>query len=107
MRIGREERRGAEWEALARLDYEPSLLDPSGRVARKVATARDVRPEGSVGKPLKTRLPLGVRDDVLIEAQLTTGSNDAEQLRERRLLVGHGTEHKRRNPSIKRCRLGR
>ena len=78
VRVGWEERGGAEWEPLAGLDLKPGLLDCCGRVARHVAAARDMRPEGGVGEPLKAGLPRGVGDDVLVEAQLTARADDDE-----------------------------
>jgi hypothetical protein len=70
-----------------------------------VTAACDVRPEGSVGEALIARLSLGVPDDVLVEAQLTAGVDDAEQLRERSLLVGHGAEHERGDTGVEGPRL--
>ena len=47
-------------------------------------------------------------DYVLVEAQLAIRPNDAVKLRERRLLVGHGAEHQRSDPGIKRsCLAGK
>lgn len=71
--IRREEGSRAEGDALARLDHEPGLLDPGGRVAGQVAPARDAGPEGRVGEALEACLQVGVRDDVLVEAQLPAG----------------------------------
>lgn len=97
MRIGREERGGAEREALTRLDGEPGLFDPGGRVSRQVTSTGEVRPEGRVGEALKAGLPLGVADDMLIETQFAPWSDDSEQLGERALLVGNGAEDERGN----------
>ena len=35
MRVGRKERRGCEWKALARLDLKPGALDRARGIARK------------------------------------------------------------------------
>ena len=43
---------------------------------------------------------LPVRDDVLVEAQLTAGADNAKHLRERLLLVGHAAEHQRGDTGI-------
>ena len=90
--IGREERGGTEREALTRLDGEPGALDSGGRVSRQMTSSGEAGPEGRVGESLNARLPLGVADDVLIEAQLAPRPDDSEQLGEGALLVGNGAE---------------
>ncbi len=107
MWIGWEEQRGAEWEALTRLDCESGLLDSSRCVARHVTSASDVRPESRVCEPLKARLKFAVADDVLVETQLAAGSDDAVEFGEGRALVWHRAEHERGDPSIKRSRFTR
>ena len=44
---------------------------------------------------------------MLVEAQLTTGTDHTVELRKRRPLVGHGAEHERNNPGVERFRLTR
>jgi hypothetical protein len=105
--VGWEERCGTEWEAFECLDLKPRAFDRGGRVACEVTAAHEARPEGRVRESLKARLPCRLGDHVLIEAQLATGTNHAIQLRQRSLLVGHGAEHERNNPSIERfCLTG-
>ena len=105
MWVRREKRRGAEWEAVARLNHKPGLLDPRLRVARQVTAASDVRPKSSVGEALIARLPLGVPDYVLVEAPLAAWTDDTEQLRERSLLVRHGAENERGDTGVVGPRL--
>lgn len=85
---------------MARLDLKPPALDRGCRVARQMTAARQTRPERCVGEPLKARLQPGVRDHVLVEAQLAARADHAVQLRERRVLVGHRAEHERDDPRI-------
>jgi hypothetical protein len=100
VRIGREERGGTEGEALTRLDGEPGLLYPGGCVSRQVTSTGEVWPEGRVGESLNACLPLGVADNVLIEAQFAPWPDDSEQLGESALLVGNGAEDERGYASV-------
>ena len=80
VRVGRQERCGAELEALARLDLESGVLDGALGVSGHVAAARDVRPERGVGETLESCLAGRVGDDMLVEAQLAAGEKGSSWL---------------------------
>ncbi len=99
------ERHRTVGKPLARLNLKPRVLDSGCCVARQMAAARQTGPEGRVGESLKARLPPGVRDHMLVEAQLAAWTDHAVKLRERRVLVGHGASTSATTPASKRLCL--
>jgi hypothetical protein len=89
-------------ETLTTLDLEAGLPYSRFGVAAEVATARDSRPEGRVGKALHSCPAPRVGDHVLVEAKLAAGANDPANLRESTLLVGNGAKNERRNRCVER-----
>ena len=64
------------------------------RVARRMAAARELRPDAAAVDQLRERaLGLVERDHVLVEAQLAAGAQHAPDLGQRRRLVGDAAEH--------------
>jgi hypothetical protein len=98
--VGWEERGSAEHEALACLDPKPGLLDVNGCVAREMASTGDAGPDSRIGESLQARLPLGVGGDMLVKAQLATGTYNSIKLCQGLPWVGESTKHKRRNTGI-------
>jgi hypothetical protein len=94
--------RDAEGEAIAAFDREAGRFDEPVGLAREVAAAGQVRPDGGVGSPLKRPQRGARRGDMLEEAQLSAGPQDAVNLRERCGHVGDRAEHERRDGGVER-----
>jgi hypothetical protein len=100
MRRARHDRRRAERKPVNRLDLEAGSLDRRLRVSPHVTAPGQVGPEGRVRNALKTSGATMLGDDMLVEAQLAAGAQDAAQFGDRSLLIIHGAEHQRRYGSI-------
>ena len=88
------------------LNPEAGGGDRSERVTREVATGAQPWPQPAAVKPPLHRSDRGTGgQDVLEEAQLPAGPQDASQLGKRLRLVIHRAEHERCDREIKRVRL--
>lgn len=72
-----------------------------------MTAAGEAWPQGRVGDALKTGLPSGMADDMLIETQLARRAYDPEQLREGPLLTGNGAKYECGDASVKGDLLAR
>jgi hypothetical protein len=66
-----------------------------------------MRPKRRVGEALEPCHAGRIGDDVLVEAQVTAGADDAKTFGERGLWVGHGAQHERNDPGVEGSRLAR
>ena len=87
----REERRGVK-ASLEALEVEPGGLDRRLGVPRRLATAQCPRPEEPVDDALKRPEEHMPRTDVLPEAELSAGPEDAPELLEDDVRVGDAAE---------------
>src|SRR5262245_49218728 len=107
MRDCREERGRLEVDVLAPLHLQAGALDGAGGVPREMAAAGDARPEDRIQQPLQpghARLP---GHHVLIEAELATGAEDPDRLRQHLLLVGDRAEHQGHHNRVEGAVSGR
>jgi hypothetical protein len=87
-----EERRGVK-SSLEALEVEPCGLDRRLGVPRRLATAQCPRPEEPVDDTLKRPEEGMPRSDVLPEAKLSAGPEDAPELLEDHMRVGDAAEN--------------
>jgi hypothetical protein len=93
VRDGGLDARGGEHDAVAGLDAEPGSLDGRAGVAGGVAASGDLRPQSAVVDCLEEQASgLAARDDVLVEAQLALGAQDAAELAKCFGLIGNAAE---------------
>jgi len=108
VRRGRQrEARVGEAKPVEPFDHESGVPDCRGGVPAGVTTTADGGPDGGVEHPLDSCQRRRVGSDVLEEAQLPAGPDDAVHLAERRLLVSDRAQHERDDGGIEGRVVGR